>query len=181
MNLHAQVEVRHEGGNLVRANEIPQVTEADIEIDVGDLIRSNLLEGEPLPEEPLLPEAPTSPFARFEQLLGTQNTQSQQQKARVRILTFSTNALDDRTLTVDTPYMFEDVQIVLRGCRANVENIPNNDMAWIDVFTTLTDAAIVDAEPVQQLLLSGWILSQYTDANTLEHPKYDVRLMGCQA
>ncbi|MFZ2587403.1 MAG: DUF2155 domain-containing protein [Alphaproteobacteria bacterium] len=88
--------------------------------------------------------------------------------ATLRLLDKNTNRLKDIPLKAGATST-GTVAITLRRCVADVQGIPGQDVAWVDVVET------ADTKP----LYSGWMFNLYPDVATLENPRYDVRLIGC--
>ena len=171
----------------VPAHEIPPIEELDIG-NIEDLPAQEIVEVSTKEDDVYLEEVDpnAAPFP-----LDTMPKNTSHKQATVRLLTFSNNELQDQVLAVNQPFDFQDLTLILRGCRADVNNLPENDMAWVDVYSAAkADGAEQPEQPEpkktqpqtgeENLLFSGWLLNQYTDAHTLEHPKYDLRLVTCK-
>lgn len=88
--------------------------------------------------------------------------------ARLRLLDKHTNRLRDVTLPVGSLSANLPLQVRVRACARDVEGVPGQDVAWLDVLG-------LDGAPV----FSGWMFNLYPDVAALEHARYDVRLLEC--
>lgn len=88
--------------------------------------------------------------------------------ATLRLLDKNTNRLLNIPLKAGASAT-SPLSITLRRCVPDVQGIPGQDVAWIDVTDPTSNAS----------LYSGWMFNLYPDVATLEHPRYDLRLIGC--
>jgi hypothetical protein len=98
--------------------------------------------------------------------------------ARVRILDKRNNRLSELTLTVGTPQdagaapgQAGSLSLTLGRCVRDIDGVPGQDTAWL----TITEHGTTPSTP----LFSGWMFNLNPDVAALDHPVYDVRLMGC--
>jgi hypothetical protein len=89
--------------------------------------------------------------------------------AKVRVLDKNTN----RTTVVDVAAgktaVAPGVSISMRRCVKDVQGVPGQDVAWLDVIETNGNAPVY----------SGWMFNFYPDVAALENPRYEVRLVSC--
>lgn len=105
---------------------------------------------------------PTEPAA------APQGPRSSKQ-AVVRVLDKQTNRVQQVTLAAGQPQTLGLLTLNVQTCLFDYKRTPRLDVAWLD---------IVD-ETMPDRTFSGWMYSLYPAAATLEHPRYDVRLMSC--
>ncbi|MFZ2620277.1 MAG: DUF2155 domain-containing protein [Alphaproteobacteria bacterium] len=104
-------------------------------------------------------------------------------RAKVRVLTFASNEVDDVTLKADVPQTVGDLTLTLRACRANFGRVLGQDVAWLEVegpaATATANAAAEQEKTAKVTLFKGWMYNTFTDISTLDYPQADVRLLGC--
>lgn len=95
--------------------------------------------------------------------------------ARVRILDKRNNRLSELTLEVGNVASNGDagapgvLNLLLKRCVRDVDGVPGQDVAWLEVTEPSADAP----------LFNGWMFNLNPDVAAMDHPVYDVRLMGC--
>lgn len=88
--------------------------------------------------------------------------------AKVRVLDKNTNRLKDATVLAGKPSTNLPLDITLKRCVPDVQGVPGQDVAWLDITET-------GGSP----LFSGWMFNWYPDVAALENPRYDVRVLEC--
>ncbi|HYE00023.1 MAG TPA: DUF2155 domain-containing protein [Alphaproteobacteria bacterium] len=71
---------------------------------------------------------------------------------------------------------FGTIAVTVRACRVTPPEEPPESAAFVEVTDTRTDAATVPAGP----LFSGWMFASSPALSALEHPVYDVWVLGCE-
>ncbi|NBX74730.1 MAG: DUF2155 domain-containing protein [Alphaproteobacteria bacterium] len=93
--------------------------------------------------------------------------------ATLRILDKMTARVEQQDVALDTPVLFGKIQLTLRACRqAPAEDSPQS-AAFFDIS---------NFEPGHQgtPIFRGWMFAASTAISAMEHPIYDVWLMGCK-
>ena len=90
-------------------------------------------------------------------------------QAVVRILDKQTNRMHQVTLAVGQAQTVGSLTVGIQACLFDYRRTPRLDVAWLDIV----DGNLPDRN------FSGWMYSLYPAAATLEHPRYDVRVVGC--
>ena len=112
-------------------------------------------------------------------------SQSEYQRAEVRILEFSSNKLVNIELVADHPVDFQGLKLQLQKCVVDHNGIIKNDAALIAIYENniIVDSTI-DADSNEGTttdfpLFEGWLYALYPSAQVFDHPKYDIRLGSC--
>ena len=89
--------------------------------------------------------------------------------AAIRILDKQTNRLQRFVVDVNTPATNVPFTLSVARCVKNVAGVPGQDAAWLDITP----------KSGSDKWFSGWMFNTYPDVATLDNPRYDVQLMGC--
>lgn len=89
--------------------------------------------------------------------------------ARIRILDKQTNRVEILTIKAKTKATSGALELNLNRCAGDLQGVPGQDAAWLDVRDTANDAT----------LFSGWMFSSAPQVAALDHPRYDVQVVGC--
>jgi hypothetical protein len=95
--------------------------------------------------------------------------------ARVRILDKRNNRLNEQTLEAEQPIDAEGstttgtLNLMLKRCVRDVDGVPGQDVAWL----------VISENGTEKPVFEGWMFNLNPDVAALDHPVYDVRLMGC--
>lgn len=91
------------------------------------------------------------------------------QSARVLWLDKQTNVRVFPILQAGTPQTLNGLTVTLDRCAPDTGGVPGRDMAWLTV-----------GEPGRSSdWFAGWMLATMPDVATLDHPRYDLMLLGC--
>ncbi len=121
--------------------------------------------------------------------------EKQVSRALIRILEFSSNRLIDIELTEGNASFFKEIELNLKACHADYHGAKGQDVAWIEVYEyPPVKNGVDDADEVSPSddvydeaydksssvkVFQGWMFNKYTDVSTVDHAKYDVRLLKC--
>ena len=75
------------------------------------------------------------------------------------------------SVAVGQSTIFGSLTVTVRGCVTRPPDLPQNSAAFLD---------ITDSRPGAAPAFHGWVLSATPAVSQLEHPVYDLRLMGCR-
>lgn len=89
--------------------------------------------------------------------------------ARIRILDKQTNRVEALTLKAKAKATSGALELVLNRCAGDLQGVPGQDAAWLDVRDTATESS----------LFSGWMFSSAPQVASLDHPRYDIQIVGC--
>ncbi len=92
--------------------------------------------------------------------------------ALVRILDKVTARVDEVAVPVDKPYMFGTLVLTVRACRATLPEEPPEASAFLEVGE-------MKVGENEALLFQGWMFASSPALSALEHPVYDLWLVGC--
>lgn len=93
--------------------------------------------------------------------------------ARVMLLDKQTNRKQTLVLVASEPQVVGTVQVTLTKCLSDYAATLGQDVAWLDV----TESAEGNGRSAPWF--SGWMFNTYPEVSTLDHPRYEVQLMGC--
>ena len=110
-----------------------------------------------------------------------ENTWIQSEEATLRGLDKITGRSTDFTVKVGEPKVFGSLEITLATCFARPpEQAPENS-----AFLTVSSVKPMEAEAAgaseDAPLFSGWMFASSPGLNALEHPVYDVWVIGCES
>jgi len=110
-----------------------------------------------------------------------ENTWIQSEEATLRGLDKITGRSTDFTVKVGEPQVFGSLEITLATCFARPpEQAPENS-----AFLTVSSVKPMEAEAAgtseDAPLFSGWMFASSPGLNALEHPVYDVWVIGCES
>ncbi|MEO0465087.1 MAG: DUF2155 domain-containing protein [Pseudomonadota bacterium] len=109
-----------------------------------------------------------------------ENTWLQNGEATLRGLDKITGRSTDFSVTVGEPKVFGSLEITLATCFARPpEQAPENS-AFLSVASVAPMETEAGLEETPQIF-SGWMFSSSPGLNALEHPVYDVWVIGCGA
>lgn len=89
--------------------------------------------------------------------------------AKVRVLDKNTNRITVVSLASGKTSTAPGVSLSMRRCVKDVQGVPGQDVAWLDIVETTGNAPVY----------SGWMFNIYPDVAALESPRYEVRLVSC--
>lgn len=98
-----------------------------------------------------------------------------EKSARIGWLDKQTNRHQSVVLQAGVPQILGNLKVVLNRCMPDYRGGLGQDVAWLDV--TETDGGSGRSAP----WFSGWMFNTYPEVSTLDHPRYDMQLMGCGA
>jgi hypothetical protein len=106
------------------------------------------------------------------------------ERVQVRVLEFASNRLTDIDLVAGQTTTYQELELVLQSCLQDYQGVAGQDVAWVEIYekAAASDGTFAEAEgeiPARTLLFSGWMFNTFTDVSTLDHPKYDVRILSC--
>jgi hypothetical protein len=89
--------------------------------------------------------------------------------AALRLLDKQTNRISRFVVDINTPATQTPFTLSVGRCVKNVAGVPGQDAAWLDVT------------PKQggDKWFNGWMFNTYPDVATLDNPRYDLQLIGC--
>lgn len=87
-------------------------------------------------------------------------------QAQIRLLDKRTNAVQTHNLALDVPLTHNSLTITMKNCVKETET--QDEAAWLYI------------EDKEEPVFEGWMLSQYPEVATLNHPRYDVIFIGCR-
>lgn len=89
--------------------------------------------------------------------------------ARVRWLDKQTNRVEILVLKAGTAQTPGGLNVAMTKCLADYGNVPGQDVAWIEVREKERSAP----------WFAGWMFNTFPEVATLDHPRYDLQLVGC--
>lgn len=96
-----------------------------------------------------------------------------EKSARVMLLDKQTNRRQTLVLVSGEPQVVGTVQVKLTRCISDYAATLGQDVAWLDV----TESAEGNGRSAPWF--SGWMFNTYPEVSTLDHPRYEVQVMGC--
>ncbi|RYG60124.1 MAG: DUF2155 domain-containing protein [Alphaproteobacteria bacterium] len=96
-----------------------------------------------------------------------------EKSARVMLLDKQTNRRQTLVLVAGEAQVMGTVQVKLTRCIADYAATLGQDVAWLDV----TESA--EGSGRSAPWFSGWMFNTYPEVSTLDHPRYEVQVMGC--
>lgn len=91
------------------------------------------------------------------------------ESARLRGLDKISGAIEEITLPVGDTVMFHRLSITLTACRYPAEDPEADAFAFLQITDTTHD----------DLAFRGWMVASSPALNALDHPRYDVWVLGC--
>ncbi len=76
------------------------------------------------------------------------------------------------TVTLGQPQQYGTLSITMRACRMRGEGQTPDSAAWLEIVDTRGGGA--------QPVFKGWMFASAPSASMVEHPLYDVRVLGCR-
>ena len=95
----------------------------------------------------------------------------QKQYANFKLLNKLSNKLDEKTIRVNETGFFGTLNIKVYSCFTEPPNEIPEDYVLIDVEDNFKDE--------KESIYKGWMISSSPDVTPLEHPIYDLWLLGC--
>lgn len=89
--------------------------------------------------------------------------------ARVRWLDKQTNRVQELVFTSGTTQNPGGVSVAMTKCIADYGGVPGQDVAWLEVRENGRGAP----------WFAGWMFNTFPEVATLDHPRYDMALVGC--
>lgn len=93
--------------------------------------------------------------------------------AVVRALDKVTGRVDEVQIRKELPYKFGSVVITVHSCRVTTPEEAPESAAFLDVYELKTGQ---DKTPI----FSGWMFASSPALSAMEHPVYDLWLIGCK-
>lgn len=94
-------------------------------------------------------------------------------KLRISWLDKQTNRRQIYVLTIGVPATLGDLNVKASRCLQDYGATLGQDVAWLDV----TEGA--EGSGRSAPWFSGWMFNTYPEIATLDHPRYDMQLLGC--
>lgn len=94
-------------------------------------------------------------------------------KLRISWLDKQTNRRQILILTMNTPASLGGLVVKASKCVPDYRAVMGQDVAWLDV----TEGA--EGSGRSAPWFSGWMFNTYPEIATLDHPRYDMQLLGC--
>ena len=91
--------------------------------------------------------------------------------AKFRLLDKISNKLIDKTISVDDSDEIETLSIKVYACFSEPPTEISEDYVLVDINDNFQD--------LQKNIYRGWMISSSPEVTTLEHPIYDLWLLGC--
>ena len=95
----------------------------------------------------------------------------QMQYAKFRLLDKISNKLIDKTISVDDSDEIETLSIKVYACFSEPPTEISEDYVLVDIIDNFQD--------LQKNIYRGWMISSSPEVTALEHPIYDLWLLGC--
>lgn len=96
-----------------------------------------------------------------------------EKSARVMLLDKQTNRRQTLILVAHEPQTVGTVQVTLTKCMSDYAAVLGQDVAWLDVVES------AEGNGRSAPWFSGWMFNTYPEISTLDHPRYEVQVMGC--
>lgn len=77
------------------------------------------------------------------------------------------------TAKVGEPVHYGTLTVTVKACRAQAEGQGDDAEAWLEITDSRIARGVV---PV----FSGWMFANAPSVSMLEHPVYDIRVLGCR-
>ena len=91
--------------------------------------------------------------------------------AKFRLLDKISNKIIDKTISVDELDEIETLSIRVYACFSEPPTEISEDYVLVDIIDNFQD--------LQKNIYRGWMISSSPEVTTLEHPIYDLWLLGC--
>jgi len=95
----------------------------------------------------------------------------QMKYAKFRLLDKISNKLIDKTISVDESEKIETLIIKVYACFSEPPTEISEDYVLVDIIDNFQD--------LEKIIYRGWMISSSPEVTTLEHPIYDLWLLGC--
>ena len=95
----------------------------------------------------------------------------QMQYAKFRLLDKISNKLIDKTISVDELDAIETLSIRVYACFSEPPTEISEDYVLVEIIDNFQD--------LQKNVYRGWMISSSPEVTALEHPIYDLWLVGC--
>ena len=89
--------------------------------------------------------------------------------AKIRVLNKRTSETTEYELNNQTIVQHNSLEILVLNCLKNYNDKRGQDIGWLEINST-----------EGQELFSGWMYKEFPSMNALDHPVYDIRLVGCK-
>ncbi len=96
-----------------------------------------------------------------------------EKSTRVMMLDKQTNRRQTLVLVAGEPQVVGTIQVKLNRCISDYAATLGQDVAWLDI----TESAEGNGRSAPWF--SGWMFNTYPEVSTLDHPRYEVQVMGC--
>ena len=93
--------------------------------------------------------------------------------AVLRALDKITARVDEFEVTTSAPYHFGALTIELKSCRVTPPEVTPESVAFLQISELPNSGAV-------QSVFSGWMFASSPSLSAMEHPVYDIWLMGCK-
>lgn len=104
------------------------------------------------------------------------NADQKPDAARIGWLDKQTNRYETVVMKLGQPQTLGDLEVEVDKCLPDYKGVLGQDVGWIKV----TDAPSV-ANARTAPWFEGWMFNTFPEVATLDHPRYDMQLMGCGA
>ena len=95
----------------------------------------------------------------------------QMKYAKFRLLDKISNKLIDKTISVDESEKIETLIIKVYACFSEPPTEISEDYVLVDIIDNFQD--------LEKIIYRGWMISSSPEVTALEHPIYDLWLLGC--
>ena len=95
----------------------------------------------------------------------------QMKYAKFRLLDKISNKLIDKTISVEDLDEIETLSIRVYACFSEPPTEISEDYVLVDIIDNFQD--------LEKIIYRGWMISSSPEVTTLEHPIYDLWLLGC--
>jgi Uncharacterized protein conserved in bacteria len=95
----------------------------------------------------------------------------QMQFAKFRLLDKVSNKLFEKTISVDSSDDIETLNIQVYACFTEPPTEISEDYVLVDIYDNFQDE--------EKSVYRGWMISSSPEVTPLEHPIYDLWLLGC--
>jgi hypothetical protein len=100
---------------------------------------------------------------------------STEKVARISWLDKQTNRRQVLVMAVNAPQSFGGLQVEVKKCLPDYGGTLGQDVAWLEVNE------VAGSGSRSAPWFAGWMLNTYPEVSTLDHPRYDMQLLGCGA
>ncbi len=95
----------------------------------------------------------------------------QMQFAKFRLLDKVSNKLFEKTISIDSSDDIETLKIQVYACFTEPPTEISEDYVLVDIYDNFQDE--------EKSVYRGWMISSSPEVTPLEHPIYDLWLLGC--